>query len=138
MATVVAVYLPWLRSPNDSANAMDVPSLFLINNEVTDRGVELGILIFVGVGAALAALVVRGQIVRKVLLGAGIALIAMSVPFVIQVNQRVASMSYRALTDVLGVGPIVLLAAGGALVYVAVQLHKQPTTARSARSSPGR
>lgn len=128
VATVVAVYLPWLRPSNDSFNAMDVPSLFLINYKATDRGVELGILLLVGAGAALAALIVRAPVMRKVLLGVGIALMVMSVLFVIQLN-RLFSVPGMSLSDVLGVGPIVLLAAGGALVYVAVQVGKQSSPA---------
>ena len=52
----------------------------------------------------------------------------MSVLFVIQLN-RLFSVPGTSLTDVVGVGPIVVLAAGGALVYVAVQLRKQPSPA---------
>jgi hypothetical protein len=107
---------------------MDVPSLFLVNYKATDRGVELGILLLVGAGAALAALIVRAPVMRKVLLGVGIALMVMSVLFMIQLN-RLFSVPGMSLTDVLGVGPIVLLAAGGALVYVAVQVGKQSSPA---------
>ena len=104
---------------------MDVPSLFLINDETSDRGIELGFLVLIAAAVALAALIVKTPVMRTVLLGAGIALIVMSVLFVIQVN-RFISMTDTSLTDVLGIGPIILLAASGALVYVAAQLRKQP------------
>jgi len=120
VAAVVAVFIPWLRSPAGSADAMDVPSLFLINNEAGDRGIEVGMLVFVCAAIALAALVVRAPVMRKLLLGVGVAMAMMGVLFVIQLN-RLLSTSYTSLTDALGVGPILLLVAGVALVYVAVQ-----------------
>ena len=58
----------------------------------------------------------------------------MSVLFVIQVNRLFGGRTDMSLTDVLGIGPIILLAAGGALVYVAVQLRKQPS---GAATEPG-
>ena len=120
VAAVVAVFIPWLRSPAGSADAMDVPSLFLINNEAGDRGIEVGIVVFVCAAIALAALVVRAPVMRKLLLGVGVAMVVMGMLFVFQLN-RFLSTSYTTLTDALGVGPILLLVAGVAQVYVAVQ-----------------
>lgn len=127
VVAAVSVYLPWLRLQADSVNAMDTPSLFLIDYETTERGIELGMLVFIAAGIAFAALIVRTPIMLKVLLGVGVALIVMGVLFVIQVN-RLFSAAGASLTDVLGLGPIVLLAAGAALVYVAVQLRKASST----------
>ena len=96
------------------------PSLFWINNEAGDRGIEVGIVVFVCAAIALAALVVRAPVMRKLLLGVGVAMVVMGMLFVFQLN-RFLSTSYTTLTDALGVGPILLLVAGVAQVYVAVQ-----------------
>jgi amino acid permease len=120
----VSVYLPWLRSSGTSVNAFDVPSLFLVNNETTERGVELGILVFVCAGIVLAGLLVRTPVMSKLVLAAGIALIVMGLLFILQVNRTFANTGVS-LTDVLGFGPIAMIAAGGATTYVGWSARQQ-------------
>lgn len=117
IVAAVSVYLPWLSSTGSSVNAFDVPSLFLVNYKTTERGVELGILVFVCAGIVLAGLLVRTPIMSKLVLAAGIALIVMGLLFVLQVN-RTFSNTGVSLNDVLGFGPIVMIAAGSATTYV--------------------
>ena len=118
VVAAVSVYLPWLTSTGASVNAFDVPSLFLINYESTERGVELGILVFVCAGIVLAGLFVRTPVMSKLVLAAGILMIVMGLLFVLQVN-RTLSLSGVSITDVLGFGPIAMMAAGAATIYVA-------------------
>jgi hypothetical protein len=116
---VVSVYLPWLRSPGLYANAFDIPSLFLIDNTTSERGVELGILVFVCAGLLIAGLLVRNSVMSKVVLGAGIALIAIGLLFVLQVNRSLTPGF--SIGDVVGFGPFVLVVAGGAATYASAK-----------------
>jgi uncharacterized membrane protein len=118
VAAVIAVFLPWLRFPGGSADAMDVPSLFLVNS-TTDRGIDLGIVVIAGTAAALAALFVRSPLMHAVLLATGVAFAAISVLFVVQLQRRLSSVTDTSLADTLGLGPLLLLASGGVLVVVA-------------------
>jgi uncharacterized membrane protein YqgA involved in biofilm formation len=64
---------------------------------------------------------------RSVLLGTGVAFVAISVLFVVQLQRRLSSMTDTSLADTLGLGPIILLAAGGVLVYVARRAAERST-----------
>ena len=127
VAAIVAVFLPWLRSSSDSADAWDVPSLFLLGNETTDRGVKVAVLVLIASVAALASLVIRTSASGTLLLGSGIAITSIGALFLIQVN-RAMQMSTRSFTDVIGIGPLVLVAAGVALVAVSMRLRARPST----------
>ena len=120
----LSVYLPWLRLTGTSVNAFDVPSLFLVNYKTTERGVELGILVFVCAGIVLAGLLVRTPIMSKLVLAAGIALVVMGLLFVLQLN-RLYSNSGVSLSDVLGFGPIVMIAAGSATTFVSWSVRQK-------------
>ncbi|MFN3256776.1 MAG: hypothetical protein ACE37B_13880 [Ilumatobacter sp.] len=127
VAAIVAVFLPWLRSSSDSADAWDVPSLFLLGDETTDRGVKVAVLVLIASVVALVSLVIRTSASRTMLLGAAIAITSIGALFLIQVN-RAIQMSTRSFTDVIGIGPLVLVAAGIALLVVSMRLRDRPPT----------
>lgn len=126
MAAAIAVFLPWLRFPGGSADAMDVPSLFVVDS-TTDRGIDLGIVVIAGTAIALAALFVRSSLMSSALLGTGVAFAAISVLFVVQLQRRLSSMTDTSLADTLGLGPLLLLAAGGVLVVLARRAAERST-----------
>ncbi len=107
----LSVYLPWISFPGDSFNAFEVPVLILLDYDTTTRGVDLGILIVLLAGVALADLFVQSPTLSKITFGIGIALIAISLLFVVQLA-RGASASSQSLGDILGFAPVATIAAG--------------------------
>ena len=110
---IVGTLLSWLRLKGlSTSNSFDLPLLFLLDFKTKSRALKLGWLLLLAAVATVAPLEKRfHQIALGVVTGA-------CVVYVIQLQRLVSSAGGGvSITDVLGIGPIVTLAAAGVGLY---------------------
>lgn len=115
----VGMYLPWYRLPGRSFNAFELPAAVVLSFETTFRTLELGTVILVAIGIALGSLVAPGLLHRATMFS-GIGLAGIVLLFTIQ-SARSISGTGQGLTDVVGLGPIVVGVAGVLLIVARVR-----------------
>ncbi len=129
----LSVYLPWIRFPSeaieDSPNAFEISALFLVDYDTTRMGVDLGILIVLLAGVALADVFVQSPTLSKITLGIGIALIIISLLFVVQLA-RGASATSQSFGDIIGFAPLATVAAGAMITAVRATTRTSPSGIR--------
>jgi hypothetical protein len=122
----VAALLPWLRGGIDNPNGFDIPVNFLVDYEtVADHDFTVGILIVVFAAAALVGSLVRQGPWPKMVRPAGIGLATVGALFLLQLF-RLTNEFDISYTEVVGVAPLLALAAGVVIVAVSAKAAKTP------------
>lgn len=119
VVALVGVYVPWYRLPGLSLNAFELPAAFVVSFETNFRTVEIGTVVLVAIGVALASAVAPGVLHRTTLVS-GVGLVVAALLFTVQTSRSISG-STLGLPDVLGLGPIAIAVAGALLIAARVR-----------------
>lgn len=124
LTALVAIFLPWARSPAGSIDATDVSFFVLMDYERGDRGFDLAVLVVAGAALSLAALLLPTPKARTLLVCGGVGLAIVGGLFLFQMNRLSQDVTWS-FTRIVGIGPILVLASSIVLLLIA---RRQPTS----------